>query len=86
MSILTWIFLGLISGFIASKLVGGGGGLLADMVLGIVGALVGGAAFSYFGQAGITGFNIWSIFVSVLGAALVLSVFRFFRRRTSSSY
>jgi uncharacterized membrane protein YeaQ/YmgE (transglycosylase-associated protein family) len=60
MSILTWIFLGLISGFIASKLVGGGGGLLADMVLGIVGALVGGA--------------------------LVLSVFRFFRRRTSSSY
>ena len=77
MSILAWIVLGLISGFIASKLVTGSGkGLLADLVLGVIGAFVGGATFNYFGNTGITGFNIWSVFVAVIGAVLVLVVYR----------
>jgi len=73
MSIVTWIFLGLISGFIGSKVVNGTGqGLVGDLVLGVVGAILGGAAFHFFGQTGVTGFNVWSVFVSVIGAILAL--------------
>lgn len=77
MSILAWIVLGLVAGFIASKVVTGSGrGLLADLVLGVIGAFVGGATFSYFGSSGLTGFDVWSLFVSVVGAVLVLVVYR----------
>ena len=77
MSILAWIILGILSGFIASKVVSGSGrGVVVDMVLGVVGAFVGGATFQYLGQAGVTGFNIWSLFVSVIGAVLVLGAYR----------
>ena len=73
MSIIAWIVLGILSGFIASKIVEGSGkGLFIDMVLGVVGAFVGGAAFHLIGHVGVTGFNIWSLFVSVVGAILVL--------------
>jgi len=83
MSILAWIVLGLISGFIASKLVTGSGkGLLADLVLGVIGAFVGGATFNYFGNTGITGFNLWSVFVAVIGAVLVLVVYRLATRES----
>jgi uncharacterized membrane protein YeaQ/YmgE (transglycosylase-associated protein family) len=76
MSILAWIILGLIAGFIGSKIVGGSGqGLLLDIVLGIVGAVVGGYLFSAFGATGITGFNLYSMFVAVVGAALVLWIY-----------
>ena len=76
MSILAWIVLGLIAGFIASRIVGGSGqGLLLDIVLGIVGAVVGGYLFSAFGATGITGFNLYSMFVAVVGAALVLWIY-----------
>ncbi len=83
MSILAWIVLGLISGFIASKLVTGSGkGLVADPVLGVIGAFVGGATFNYFGNTGITGFNLWSVFVAVIGAVLVLVVYRLATRES----
>jgi uncharacterized membrane protein YeaQ/YmgE (transglycosylase-associated protein family) len=73
MSILAWIALGLIAGFIASKIfVGSGQGILMDIVLGIVGAVVGGYLFSALGSTGITGFNIWSMFVAVVGAVVLL--------------
>jgi uncharacterized membrane protein YeaQ/YmgE (transglycosylase-associated protein family) len=76
MSIITWIFLGLISGFIASKVVDGRGrGLLMDMALGVLGAFVGGLMFHLVGRTGVTGLNLWSVFVSVIGAAAVLVVF-----------
>lgn len=76
MSILAWILLGLISGFIASKLVGGSGaGLVMDLVLGVVGAFVGGGVFHLIGHVGVTGFNLWSVFVSVIGAVIVLVVY-----------
>lgn len=73
MSIIAWILLGIISGFIASKMVNGSGkGALMDMVLGVVGAFVGGGLFHLIGRTGVTGFNLWSVFVSVIGAVVVL--------------
>jgi uncharacterized membrane protein YeaQ/YmgE (transglycosylase-associated protein family) len=73
MGILAWIVLGLIAGFIASKIVNHtGSGILMDIVLGVVGALAGGFVFSLFGAAGVTGFNIYSMLVAVVGAVVVL--------------
>jgi uncharacterized membrane protein YeaQ/YmgE (transglycosylase-associated protein family) len=75
MSVLAWIILGLISGFIASKIVNKTGeGVILDIVLGIVGAVVGGFVFNAVGATGIDGFNIWSMFVAVIGAVVVLAV------------
>jgi uncharacterized membrane protein YeaQ/YmgE (transglycosylase-associated protein family) len=83
MSILAWLVLGLISGFIASKLVNKSGeGVLLDIVLGVVGAIVGGWLFNSVGHAGVTGLNIYSMFVAVVGAVVVLVVYHaLFRRR-----
>ena len=76
MSILAWIVLGLIAGFIASKIyVGTGQGILMDIVLGIVGAVVGGYLFDMLGAGGITGFKIWSMLVAIVGAVLVLWIY-----------
>jgi uncharacterized membrane protein YeaQ/YmgE (transglycosylase-associated protein family) len=76
MSIIGWIVLGLIAGFIASKIVNKTGeGVVLDIVLGIVGAVVGGFLFNQFGAAGVTGFNIYSMFVAVIGAIVVLVVY-----------
>jgi uncharacterized membrane protein YeaQ/YmgE (transglycosylase-associated protein family) len=76
MSFVAWIVLGLISGFIASKLVNKSGeGFLLDIVLGVVGALVGGWLFNEFGMAGVTGVNLYSMLVAVVGAVIVLVVY-----------
>lgn len=76
MSILAWIVLGLIAGFIASKIVNkSGSGLMLDIVLGIVGAVVGGFIFSQIGHSGVTGFNLYSIFVASFGAVVVLLIY-----------
>jgi uncharacterized membrane protein YeaQ/YmgE (transglycosylase-associated protein family) len=84
MSILAWIVLGLIAGFIASKIyVGSGQGLLMDIVLGIVGAVVGGYLFSALGSSGVTGFNLWSMFVAVIGAVVILWLYHAITGRTS---
>jgi uncharacterized membrane protein YeaQ/YmgE (transglycosylase-associated protein family) len=73
MGIIAWIVLGLIAGFIASKIVNHtGSGVLMDVVLGVVGALVGGFLFSMFGAVGVTGFNIYSMLVAIVGAVVVL--------------
>jgi len=83
MSILGWIFLGLIAGFIASKVVNKQGeGLVLDIVLGVVGAIVGGFLFTSFGGTGITGFNLYSMFVAVVGAIVILVLYHaLFARR-----
>ena len=82
MSFIAWIVLGLISGFIASKLVNKrGDGLLLDILLGIVGAFVGGWLFSTFGMSGVTGVNLYSMLVAVVGAVVVLVVYHALRRR-----
>lgn len=76
MSIIVWLILGLIAGFIASKIVNKSGqGLVLDIVLGVVGAVVGGFLFSLIGASPVTGFNIYSIFVAVIGAVVVLWVY-----------
>ena len=73
MGIIAWLILGLIAGFIASRIVNHtGSGLVMDIVLGVIGALVGGFIFSFFGAAGVTGFNIYSMIVAVIGAVVVL--------------
>jgi uncharacterized membrane protein YeaQ/YmgE (transglycosylase-associated protein family) len=76
MSILGWIVLGLIAGWIGSNIVDNGGkGPLLDIVLGIVGAVVGGAIFSALGAVPVTGFNLYSLFVAVVGAVVVLVIY-----------
>jgi uncharacterized membrane protein YeaQ/YmgE (transglycosylase-associated protein family) len=73
MGIISWLILGLIAGFIGSKIVNKSGeGFWLDIALGIVGAIVGGVIFSLFGMQGITGLNIWSMIVAVVGAVVVL--------------
>jgi uncharacterized membrane protein YeaQ/YmgE (transglycosylase-associated protein family) len=82
MSFIVWIVLGLIAGFIASKIVNNSGeGLLLDIVLGIVGAVVGGWLFNQFGMPGVSGLNLYSVLVSVVGAALFLIVYHAITRR-----
>jgi len=76
MSIIGWIVLGLIAGFIASKIVNKQGeGIILDIVLGVVGAVVGGYLFSMFGAEGVSGVNIYSMFVAVVGAIVVLVIY-----------
>ena len=85
MSIIAWLILGLVAGFIGSKVVNSTGqGIVIDIVLGIVGAFVGGYLFSLFGAAPITGFNIYSVLVAVVGAVLVLFVYHAVFNRSRS--
>ena len=81
MGILAWIILGLISGFIASKIVNKSGeGVLLDIILGIIGAVVGGWLFNTFGHAGVSGLNLYSFLVAIIGAVLVLVIYHAIRR------
>ena len=83
MSILAWIVLGLIAGFIGSKIVNKQGeGMILDIILGVVGAVVGGWLFGLFGGSGVTGLNLYSLLVAVIGAIVVLVVFHAIRRAT----
>jgi uncharacterized membrane protein YeaQ/YmgE (transglycosylase-associated protein family) len=85
MSILAWIVLGLISGFIASKIVNRAGeGVLLDIVLGVIGAVVGGWLFRTFGASGVTGLNLYSMLVAVIGAVVVLVVYHALVRRRAT--
>jgi uncharacterized membrane protein YeaQ/YmgE (transglycosylase-associated protein family) len=81
MSFLAWIVLGLVAGFIASKLVNHRGeGIVLDILLGVVGAFAGGWLFHIFGAHGVTGLNIYSLFVAVIGAVVLLVIYHAFRR------
>ena len=83
MSIVSWIVLGLIAGLIGSKLVNKTGeGFFLDIALGIVGAVIGGWLFSLFGMQGVTGLNIYSLIVAVIGAVVFLVIYHAIRRRT----
>ena len=80
MSILAWIVLGLVAGFLGSKLVNKTGeGVFLDIILGIVGAVVGGYVFSMFGAHGVTGLNIYSLVVAVVGSILILVIYHAIR-------
>ena len=81
MSFLAWIVLGLLAGFIGSKIVNKQGeGLMLDILLGIVGAIVGGWLFNTFGASGVTGLNLYSLLVAVVGAVVLLVVYHAVRR------
>ncbi len=83
MSFIAWIVLGLVAGFIASKIVNKAGeGLVLDIVLGIVGAVIGGYLFQTFGMAGVSGVNLYSILVAVIGAVVVLFIYHALVRRS----
>ena len=82
MSFIAWIVLGLIAGFIGSKLVNKSGeGMVLDIILGIVGAFVGGWLFNTFGMPGVSGLNVYSMVVAVIGAIVVLVLYHLIVRR-----
>jgi uncharacterized membrane protein YeaQ/YmgE (transglycosylase-associated protein family) len=83
MSFLAWIILGLVAGFVGSKIVNKSGeGLFVDIILGIVGAIVGGWLFRLFGAQGVTGLNLYSLIVAVIGAVVFLLIYHaLFRRK-----
>ena len=83
MSFISWIVLGLVAGFIGSKLVNKSGeGLIRDVLLGVVGAIIGGYLFNLFGASGVTGLNLYSVLVAVVGSVAFLIVYHtIFRRR-----
>jgi len=85
MGIISWIILGLIAGYIGSKIVNHQGqGFWLDIALGIIGALVGGFLFSFFGASGVTGLNIWSMIVAVVGSVVVLLIYNAVTGRRSA--
>jgi uncharacterized membrane protein YeaQ/YmgE (transglycosylase-associated protein family) len=82
MSILAWVVLGLLAGFIGSKLVNKSGeGLFLDIVLGIVGAVAGGWVFNALGASGVTGLNLYSLLVAVVGSVILLVLYHAVFRR-----
>ena len=81
MSILAWIILGLLAGFIGSKIVNKKGeGLILDILLGIIGGVFGGWLFNKFGASGVTGLNLYSLLVAVVGAVVLLLIYHAVRR------
>jgi uncharacterized membrane protein YeaQ/YmgE (transglycosylase-associated protein family) len=84
MSFFAWIVLGLIAGYIGSKIVNRRGeGIILDILLGVVGAFAGGWLFHVFGASGVSGLNIYSLFVAVIGSVVLLVLYHaVFRRRS----
>ncbi|HCX65302.1 MAG TPA: GlsB/YeaQ/YmgE family stress response membrane protein [Eubacteriaceae bacterium] len=75
MGFLSWILFGAIAGWIATMFKRKNkGGLLKNIITGIIGAFVGGLIFETLGYSGVTGFNFWSIFVAVIGAIVFLTI------------
>ena len=81
MSIIAWLLLGLLSGFIGSKIVDNRGkGIIGNIIVGVIGAFVGGFLFNLIGASGVTGLNLWSLLVAVAGSVVLLIAFHAFRR------
>lgn len=78
MSLLAWIVLGLVAGWIASIVMktDSSQGPFLDILLGVVGSVVGGYLFNFFGMAGVTGFNLYSLVVATIGAAILIAIGR----------
>jgi len=76
MSILIWVIFGALVGLAASMIMGSGGGLVWDIVVGIVGAVLGGWIMSLVGNSGVTGFNLYSFLVALLGAVVLIAIVR----------
>jgi uncharacterized membrane protein YeaQ/YmgE (transglycosylase-associated protein family) len=78
MGILTWIIVGLIAGALAKLIMPGDdpGGIIVTIIIGIVGAFIGGFVFNLLGSSGVSGFNIWSLIVATVGAIILLAIYR----------
>ena len=78
MSILAWIVVGIVAGFFAKMVVpsSGAGGIIGDLIIGVIGAVIGGWIMNTFGSAGASGINVWSIFVAFIGACVLLGILR----------
>lgn len=83
MNILLWIVFGAIAGWIASAIAGTREGLLWDIILGIAGAVLGGFIMNAFGSSGVTGFNLYSFIVAILGAVILIYLSRLIRRSST---
>lgn len=79
MGILLWIIFGAIVGWVASMFMGTNEGLVLDIVLGIIGAVLGGWLMSFLGKSGVTGFNLYSFLVALLGAVVLIAIFKAIR-------
>jgi uncharacterized membrane protein YeaQ/YmgE (transglycosylase-associated protein family) len=79
MSILIWIVFGALVGWVASMVMGSSGGLIWDVIVGIIGAVLGGWLMSFLGQGGVTGFNVYSFLVALLGAVILIAIVRALR-------
>jgi uncharacterized membrane protein YeaQ/YmgE (transglycosylase-associated protein family) len=82
MGIILWIIFGALAGWIASAIMKSNDGVLMDIVIGIVGAILGGWIMSFFGQGGVSGFNLYSLLVAILGAVVLIWIVRAIRRTT----
>lgn len=80
MEILIWIVFGALVGWVASMVMGSGGGLLWDIIVGIVGAVLGGFIMNLLGQGGVGGFNLYSFLVALLGACILIVIVRAIRK------
>lgn len=78
-TILLWIIIGGVAGWLASMITGSSLGLVGDIIVGIIGAFIGGFITTAFGGPGFTGFNFWSLFVAFLGAVILLAIVRLVR-------
>ncbi|HXT06315.1 MAG TPA: GlsB/YeaQ/YmgE family stress response membrane protein [Roseiarcus sp.] len=79
---IAWIILGLIAGFIGSKIVNkSGSGIILDVVIGVVGAVIGGEIGARLGLGGVNGLNLWSLLLAVIGAVIVLLIYNAVARR-----
>lgn len=83
MDFLSWIILGGLAGWIAKSVIGVGErrGCLFNIVIGIIGSVLGGLIFRHFGRSGVTGLNVWSLFVAAVGAIVFLAVAGIFRSK-----
>lgn len=82
MGILIWIIFGGLVGWIASSIMGSKDGLVMDIVIGIIGAVLGGWIMSFLGKSGVTGFNLYSFVVAILGAVVLIWIVKMVRRQT----
>jgi uncharacterized membrane protein YeaQ/YmgE (transglycosylase-associated protein family) len=80
MGIIIWIVFGAIVGWVASKIMGSGSGLLTDIIIGIVGAVLGGFLMSLIGKSGVGGFNLYSFLVAIIGACILIAIVRAIRK------
>ena len=86
MGLITMIILGGLAGWLASMITRSSSGILMDIILGIVGAIAGGFVMSFFGQPGITGFNVYSLVVAIVGAVILIWIGRFLTRGDKTVY